>query len=82
MGLFDAFKKKPEEKKQETPVTTVQETPHSPSVSAEEVAEKIMILIPYIRQYRSQGMGDEEIVTFLGEHDWPESIVRKALKHA
>ncbi len=48
----------------------------------EEIAEKIMILIPYIKQYRSQGMLDEEIVAFLIEHSWPEYIVKRAIKNA
>lgn len=54
----------------------------TPKESAEEIAEKIMILIPYIKQYRSQGMLDEEIVAFLIEHSWPEYIVKKAIKSA
>lgn len=53
-----------------------------PLESAEEVAEKIMILIPYIKQYRSQGMLDEEIEAFLVGHEWPAYIVKKAIKNA
>ncbi|MBM3282059.1 MAG: hypothetical protein FJY86_01815 [Candidatus Diapherotrites archaeon] len=54
----------------------------TPKESAQEIAEKIMILIPYIKQYRSQGMLAEEIESFLKEHGWPEYIVRKALQKA
>lgn len=91
MGLFDVFKKKKEEKKVETlpsagenpSESTPAESPGTASPeSAEEIAEKIMILIPYIKQYRSQGMLDEEIVAFLTQHDWPESIVKRAVKNA
>ncbi len=49
--------------------------------TAEEIAEKIVKLIPYIEQYRAQGMNDEQIVKFLTDHEWPEYIVRKALQH-
>jgi hypothetical protein len=48
----------------------------------EEIAEKVMVLIPYVKQYRSQGMLDEEIIAFLIEHEWPEYIVKKAIKNA
>ncbi len=54
----------------------------TPKESPEEIAEKIMILIPYIKQYRSQGMLDDEIESFLKEHAWPDYIVKKALQKA
>jgi hypothetical protein len=66
-------------------LTNAQPTPsvsETPKESPEEMAEKVMILIPYIKQYRSQGMLDDEIESFLKEHNWPEYLVRKAIQKA
>ncbi len=93
MGLFDWLKKKKVEKKDETPIlipsgggsNALAEASPPTALSpdaAEEIAEKIMILIPYIKQYRSQGMLDDEIIAFLTEHAWPEYIVKRAIKNA
>lgn len=57
-------------------------TEQAPRETPEEIAEKIMILIPYIKQYRSQGMLDDEIEAFLREHGWPSFIVKKAIQKA
>ncbi len=88
MGVFDWLKKKKPEEKAPAPPATAEENPtvsvpsNTSPETAEEIAEKVMILIPYIKQYRSQGMLDEEIVAFLTQHDWPESIVKRAVKNA
>ena len=91
MGIFDFFKKKKTEEK--TTITSaennapaaVSTTPPAAkptTMSPEEIAEKVMILVPYIKQYRSQGMLDEEISAFLQDHSWPVEIIQRALVSA
>lgn len=91
MGLFDFLTKKKiientpplrEEPRSNgaEPTATPSATPAS--ISPEEMAEKVMILVPYIKQYRSQGMLDEEITAFLQDHSWPVEIIQRALVSA
>lgn len=91
MGIFDFFKKKKTEEK--TTIVNAESNTHAsvsttPTVakpttmSPEEIAEKVMILVPYIKQYRSQGMLDEEISAFLQDHSWPVEIIQRALVSA
>ncbi len=97
MGLLDFLKKKKtdetktlsrEENNGATPnnvsaPATKSSSPAAPSpMSPEEMAEKVMILVPYIKQYRSQGMLDEEISAFLQDHSWPAEIIQRALLSA
>jgi len=42
--------------------------------------QKISKLLPYIEQYRKQGYKDKEIIKFLVQNNWPEEVVKKALK--
>lgn len=91
MGLFDFLKKKktgentplPREEPRSEGVESKATPAAAPvSMSPEEVSEKVMILVPYIKQYRSQGMLDEEISAFLQDHAWPEEIIQRALVSA
>ena len=49
---------------------------------AQVQAEKVLVLLPYIRQYRSQGFDDKAITEVLKRNEWPENLIQIALKQA
>jgi hypothetical protein len=53
-----------------------------PRSEAEAKAKQVMVLLPYIRQYRSQGFSDEQIVDLLTRNGWPDQLVHIGLEQA
>ncbi len=79
MAVTMPMKIKPEYRQEVTNYLLHRETEKTVSVK-ETDEEKINKLLPYIVDYRQQGYNDKDILKFLAENNWPEDIVKKALK--
>jgi hypothetical protein len=64
------------------PADTSPKKPEEPPTDQEleQIARKVAMLIPYVRQYRRQGYSDKEIKGFLKQNNWPDIVVENALE--
>lgn len=53
-----------------------------PANETQAKAKLVMALLPYVRQYRSQGFSDEQIVDLLQRNGWPQNLIHIALEQA
>jgi hypothetical protein len=53
-----------------------------PQTEVQAKAKLVLALLPYVRQYRSQGFSDPQIVELLQRNGWPENLIHIALEQA
>jgi len=53
-----------------------------PQSEVQAKAQLVVALLPYVRQYRSQGFSDAQIVELLQRNGWPENLIHIALEQA
>ncbi|MFH0970638.1 MAG: hypothetical protein V1776_04230 [Candidatus Diapherotrites archaeon] len=53
-----------------------------PQTEVQAKAQQVLLLLPYIRQYRSQGYNDQNISELLARNGWPDNLIRIALDQA
>ena len=63
---------------------TAKPDPFSPQPPSESQAKakQVMQLLPFVRQYRSQGFNDSEINALLSRNGWPINLIAIALEQA
>lgn len=53
-----------------------------PQNEVQAKAQLVLALLPYVRQYRSQGFSDSQIVELLQRNGWPQNLIHIALEQA
>ncbi len=53
-----------------------------PQSEVQAKAQLVLSLLPYVRQYRSQGFSDPQIMELLQRNGWPENLIHIALEQA
>jgi hypothetical protein len=53
-----------------------------PQNEVQAKAKMVLSLLPYVRQYRSQGFTDPQIVELLQRNGWPANLIHIALEQA
>lgn len=53
-----------------------------PQSEVQAKAKMVLSLLPYVRQYRSQGFSDQQIVELLQRNGWPQNLIHIALEQA
>lgn len=53
-----------------------------PQSEVQAKAQMVLSLLPYVRQYRSQGFSDPQIMELLQRNGWPANLIHIALEQA